>query len=110
MKVTHITILYIVALGGIGTAIYFYNKSQNSKNQILKDGETGGRAATRVEDSIDESVFPLENGSRGEEVKILQQYLNRSSSCAKKAPKPNPNARMRPFLPLAEDGIFWRTY
>lgn len=102
MKITKTTILSILAVGGAGAAIYFYNKSKKSTNND-KNGES-----KRVDEVVivDDSVFPLEKGSEGGEVKKLQQYLNRSASCKSKTPPPNPNARMRPFLPLEEDGIF----
>jgi len=102
MKLTKITVLSILAIGGFGAAIYFYNKSKKPSTSAKGDG------MQRVDEleSLDDSIFPLEQGAEGEEVKKLQQYLNRSSSCKAKTPPSHPNARMRPFLPLDEDGIF----
>lgn len=85
---------------GIGV-LYFNNRKPKTKTT----GVTTRGGSSDVDDSA-ESVFPLEEGSKGDEVKLVQQYLNRSSSCAKKMPKSSPTARIRKLLPLDEDGIF----
>lgn len=102
MKLTKVTILSVLALGGVGAAIYFYNKSK--KPSATAKGANLQR--TDEVEILDDSIFPLEQGAEGIEVKKLQQYLNRSASCKAKTPPSHPNARMRPFLPLDEDGIF----
>ena len=91
-----------LAIGGALVGGYFYFRKP--KNGEKLDSMTRGDEST--EDESTESPFPLELGSKGEEVKILQQYLNRSSSCKERLPKPSPTARIRQLLPLEEDGIF----
>lgn len=94
---------------GVATAVggYFLYR------HFTKPSET----AREVSDSDDEedediptaptkSTFPLKKGSRGEEVKVLQQYLNRSPMCKRKMPKPSATTRVAKILPLDEDGIF----
>jgi len=103
MKLSNKIIFGALSLGAIGVSIYFYNKSK--KTPVVLNKTTRGDEVVESEE-LDDSKFPLQNGSKGAEVKLLQEYLNRSASCMKKAPTPSANARMRPFLPLDVDGIF----
>jgi len=105
MKTKINTVLAVAAIGGIAVGVYFYKKSKEKTEKPTSQ--------SRVDEDIEkeelpviDSVFPLAKGSIGDEVKVLQQFLNRSKSCASKMPKSNPNARMMKILPLVEDGIF----
>lgn len=83
---------------GVATVGFLYMKSRKEKKAIA-EGRTAHEEA--------ESIFPLEKGSEGDEVKILQKYLNSSASCKAKAVQVGAaNMRLKPLFPLDEDGIF----
>lgn len=107
MKITKTTVLSILAIGGVVAAGYFYMQSKKSETPTGAS-ERGSEMEDEDVEVEDDGVFPLTEGSKGEEVIILQKYLNSSASCAAKEPPHNPNARMMAFLPLEEDGIFGR--
>jgi|SRR3989304_6347667 len=106
MKIDKVTVLTVVTIGAVLTAGYFYMKSKKPATVKLGEGTKGTSETPTTEVATTPSVFPLQLGSKGEEVKILQQYLNRSKSCKDKMPKTSPNARVRQLLPLVEDGLF----
>jgi hypothetical protein len=79
---------------------------------FTKDGNDMARMGDTEEDEYDaprtqpvRPNFPLKKGSRGNEVKVLQQYLNRSPKCKAKAATKGAVGGKSPF-PLDEDGIF----
>lgn len=94
----------MLGIGALITAavvLYLWTKEDKEK-ETIKEGKTTNRL-----DADGNPIFPLKNGSRGDEVLALQKYLNNSESCKQKAVQvANPNARMKPLFPLDEDGIF----
>jgi len=87
---------------GIATAVGGYFLFRHFTKP--KGGETF-REVEEEEEAIETSSFPLRKGSRGEDVRTVQQYLNRSPKCKSK------NASIgavggKKLLPLDEDGIF----
>lgn len=92
------TLIIISVLSGIAIVGFLYFKSKKPK---VINGSARG-----VSEDV-ESKFPLAIGSEGDEVKILQKYLNNSASCKAKAVQVGAaNVRMKPLFPLDEDGIF----
>ena len=95
-----------LAIGGAIAAAFllaiYFNKKTNEIVQPNKGGKT-----TNKTDADGNPLFPLKNGSKGDEVLTLQKFLNSSASCQAKAVQvANPLARMKPLFPLDEDGIF----
>ncbi|MHA1988425.1 MAG: hypothetical protein ACW98D_17485 [Promethearchaeota archaeon] len=104
MKKNHKIILFSVLGLGAVVGAYFYFKKGKDEALLREDS-----SEEEVEEDIPTTVspkFPLSKGSRGSEVVVLQQYLNRSPMCKGKMPKSTPNSRVRKILPLDEDGIF----
>lgn len=108
MKKNQKTIMYaVLGVGALVGGYFLYKKF--TKPAELGEGARGGEETEVEEEAVvapTKSKFPLRKGSRGSEVKELQQYLNRSPMCKRKMPKSTPNSRVAKILPLDEDGIF----
>ena len=85
MKKKIIIIIIIVAI--LGIASFFIYKKQKKASGASTGGSSGNSNLTTNQPS----TFPLKNGSRGNEVKILQSTLNKTGQTA---------------IPLVVDGIF----
>ena len=90
----------------VGIGIKKYLSKNDDKKTLPPITPPNNDSTLRGEKKKEDSIFPLKKGSIGEEVRVVQQYLNRSSSCKEKVPKPTPNSRIIMLLPLEENGIF----
>lgn len=105
MKVSHKILIGSVLVLGIGVGGYvLYSVRKKNLGTSARGGEETNED---IKDKVPTTEkFPLKRGDKGEEVKVLQQYLNRAPMCKRKMPQPSPTVRIRPLLPLDEDGIF----
>ena len=91
-----------IGIGAAITAVGLFMYIRKEKKSTLEK-TTVGKLNEDV--FVDSSKFPLENGSKGDEVMIIQKFLNLSDNCKSKA-APKANERSIPLYPLEEDGIF----
>lgn len=98
-KKIHISIKLIglviaLGLGGYGVYYYFFkDKTKDTDNKNTSSGSSGGGKSSSKANTGSTSVFPLTNGSKGDEVKRLQVWLNN-------------NLKIKGQPAIATDGIF----
>lgn len=90
-----------VVVAAIGFGLLYFNKKGSSTTTVVGD------LKSRTMEGVNESAFPLVNGSKGDEVRKVQRFLNLSQTCKEKAvAAPNERVMAGTYYPLDEDGIF----